>query len=169
MVDTERTDPAESDRTERRREALTMGLYVAISLLAVLAIVPEQDVTSVLRPLAIVWGTTVGLAIAHLIAFRLSVRIVNQGAVSRHEGRVAASQLAGAAAVAAIATIPIVLLPARLERDVTRLLLAGLIGAAGYAVAVTSGGSRVRGFIYGAIVAGAALTAALLKNLLSGH
>jgi hypothetical protein len=66
-------------------------------LLAVLAAVPDQENrNSHVRPLAIIWGTSVGLALAHWVAFRLSVRIVNRGLINRDKARLAASQFAGA-------------------------------------------------------------------------
>ncbi len=76
-------------RAQSRQEALTMALYVAISLLAVLAAVPDQD-------------------------------------------------------VAVIAIVPVPVSPSDIEHDAVRLVLAALIGVAGYAIAISTGGSRLR-------------------------
>ena len=48
---------------ELRKEASTMALYVAICLLAAFAAVPESGVHA--QAIGIIWGVTVGLAVAH--------------------------------------------------------------------------------------------------------
>ena len=53
---------------ERRREAYTMALNVAICLLAALAAVSEPAPDEDARTFELVWGTTVGLALAGFIA-----------------------------------------------------------------------------------------------------
>lgn len=59
------TDPGDQDEVELRKEACTMALYVAICLLAALSAVSEHGDTDELDAFKIVWGTTVGLAVAH--------------------------------------------------------------------------------------------------------
>ena len=65
---------------ELRKEAYTMALYVAICLLATFAALPETDAHA--HAIAIVWGITIGLAVAHWFAFRVSARMVG-----RHRAR----------------------------------------------------------------------------------
>jgi hypothetical protein len=60
---------------ELRREAYTMALYVAICLLAALAAVSEPALDEGAHTFELVWGTTVGLALAHWFAFRMSARL----------------------------------------------------------------------------------------------
>ena len=69
---------------ELRKEAFTMALYVAICLLAALIALPERAVehTSVL---GVIWGITLGLAIAHWFAFRVSARLLGAGAVRQSD------------------------------------------------------------------------------------
>src|SRR3954451_1397026 len=62
-----------------RHEAVTMVLYVSVVLIAELAAIPEKHFTDgqVTGPvggdlLAVVWGTAVGLAVAHWFAFGLA-------------------------------------------------------------------------------------------------
>ena len=71
--------PPSDERTEIFREAVTMVLYVSVVEIAELAALPEShfsngQVTGAVggQLLAIVWGTAVGLAIAHWFAFRLA-------------------------------------------------------------------------------------------------
>jgi hypothetical protein len=54
------------------RESITMGLYITISLLAVLSAQPRGGSTR--ATLAVVWGTTLGLTLAHWLAFQLTAR-----------------------------------------------------------------------------------------------
>jgi hypothetical protein len=68
----------EEEARELRKEAFTMALYVAICLLAALSVVSEHGGTSEADTFKIVWGTTLGLALAHWFAFRVSSRLVAQ-------------------------------------------------------------------------------------------
>jgi hypothetical protein len=154
---------------EVRREAYTMALYVSVCLLAALSAVAERADAGHADVLKITWGTTVGLAVAHWFAFRVSARLVAAGALGRLEVETAAAQLVGALAVALLATVPVVLLPATAELDVVRLVLAGFVAAVGFAVARNSGAGTRRSAIYAASLMVVALAIALLKNVLSGH
>ena len=152
---------------ELRKEALTMALYVAICLLAALAAVPESAAED--HVFGIVWGTTIGLALAHWFAFRVSARLVAQGAVRHHDALVALAQLLGAAAVALVATVPALLLPASVELDVVELVLACFIALVGYAVSRSSGASFVRSIVYALFLLIVAGIVVGLKIALSGH
>jgi DNA polymerase-3 subunit beta len=75
------TSPAVSDQAEAAdettrsavREGITMALYVAISLLAVLIGLPAGTLT---EPVREIFFTALGLLMAHTIAFQLSARIL---------------------------------------------------------------------------------------------
>src|SRR5690606_5466434 len=58
-----------------RREAFTMALYTSITLLGALTVTGRRQ--SDVNVFAIVWGTTVGLALAHWFAFSFAVRLVD--------------------------------------------------------------------------------------------
>ena len=66
-------------QNEQRKEGFTMALYVSVCLLAALTGLPDDADRHTLDVLGIVWGTTIGLALAHLFAFRLSARLVESG------------------------------------------------------------------------------------------
>lgn len=161
--------PPSSAAVEARREAYTMALYVAICLLGVLTAVAERADAGHVSVFKLVWGTTVGLALAHWFAFRLSARLVAGGTFGRHEAESAAAQLAGALAVAVLATVPIAILPATSELDVVRLLLAGVVAGVGFAVARAAGAGTARSAIYAATILVVAVAIAIVKNILSGH
>jgi hypothetical protein len=75
-----------------------MALYVAICLLAAFAALPETGAHA--HAMGIIWGVTIGLAVAHWFAFRVSARLVGAGSIRPNDMASAGAQLAGAAGVA---------------------------------------------------------------------
>jgi hypothetical protein len=161
--------PADAHAVELRREASTMALYVTVCLLAALSAIAEQADAGHVDVFTVIWGTTIGLAVAHWFAFRVSARLVGAGRIGRHDAESAVAQLAGALVVALLATVPVLVLPATAELDVVRLLLAGFMAAVGYVVARGAGAGRGRAAVYAAVILVVALVVAVLKNVLSGH
>jgi hypothetical protein len=137
-----------------------MGLYVSITLIAALTLAtgdhtPEVDV------LAIVWGTTVGLALAHWFAFVLAARIVGPAPDGTPVGRQLVVQLGAALAVAVIASVPVLLLPDDLERAGARFAAAGCIAVVAFVGSRSFGASKRRSL-------GAAVVALALGLLVAG-
>jgi VIT1/CCC1 family predicted Fe2+/Mn2+ transporter len=99
----------------------------------------------------------------------VSSRLVASGTVRREDAAAAAAQLAGAATVALLATLPVLLFPDSAELDVVRLVLAALIALVGYAVARGAGASPARSMVYGFSILVIATAVALIKNVLAGH
>jgi hypothetical protein len=162
------TEPHADDHAAHlRREAVTMGLYVSITLLAALTATIGEN-TSKREVLAIVWGTTVGLALAHWLAYGVAVRVVHPTKENRHLDRQLVAQLGAAATVAAIATIPVLVLPDHLGAPGARFATAATMGVVTYAEGRTFGASRAKavGFALVALVLG--LTVAGIKYGL-GH
>jgi hypothetical protein len=148
-------------------------LYVSLVLLAELTALPagheeNGSVSGLVGPelVAVVWGTTIGLSLAHWFAFRLAVRAFGAGPASRFDLEVALSQLAGAAAVAVVATVVVVVLPARLEHRSVQLALAVIIGGVGYLVARIAGRPRWPAVIFGVVALLLGLVVVALKILL---
>jgi hypothetical protein len=81
----------------------------------------------------------------------------------------AGAQLAGAAGVALLASIPVVLFPASVELELVELLLAAFIAVVGFAVARGGGATRARAMVYALSVLVIAVAIALVKNGLAGH
>lgn len=146
-----------------------MALYVAICLIGVLIAREDEIEQTHARVLGIIWGTAMGLALAHWFAFRLSARLVARGTVHRQDALIGLAQLRGAIGVALAATVPVILLPASAELDAVRLVLAALIAAVGYAVARSGGASGARSLLYAAAMLGLATLVAIAKNHLAGH
>ncbi len=159
---------AETDthQAEWQREGYTMAFYVAICLAAALALVGDDARAPVGR---VVWGTTVGLAIAHVFAFRLASRIIGDGKVTGHDLSLIGAQLLGASIVALLVSVPLLLLSPPTEIEVIRWILGAVVAAPAYLVARGTGASRLRS---GAFAAGVVVLAAVVagaKNLFAGH
>jgi hypothetical protein len=151
-----------------RKEGWTMALYVAICLIAALSVL--QNVNAVPgHVLGLVWGTTVGLALAHVFAFRIAGRLVHKGNLPRTDRIVSVIQLAGAAAVAVIVSVPVLFAPTVVELTWARYTCAGIIGMVGYLVARGAERGRLRAVLFGLAVLLAAVAVAALKHALAGH
>lgn len=155
-------------RIELRKEALTMALYVAICLMAALLAIPENAIEHT-NVLGLIWGITLGLALAHWFAFRVSARMVGSGSIHSSDLQLAAAQLLAAAGVAFVASMTALVLPDAVELEGAELLLAGLIALIGFGVARGAGASRFRAVVYAVLVLVGAVAIAVLKNLLAGH
>lgn len=150
------------------RESLTMALYITISLLAVLAAQPHGD-RSAIGVLGIIWGTTLGLSLAHWLAFRLTARLFSGNVLDRHDQVTMAAQSVAAIGVATLASAPLLVADSRSALDLSRLLLATLVGLFAFSVARRHDAGRSRAGIYAIAVVAIALAVAVIKNQLSGH
>jgi hypothetical protein len=152
--------------SEALREGLTMALYVCLVLAAEFTIVGEHaDDEGVV--LGVIWGTTMGLALAHVFAFDLAARMFSRGRVSTETRTAALVQLVVAAVVALAATVPFLLFPLDTALKVAGYLVAGFVGAAAYAVARRSGAGHGRSAIYGLSVLAVAILVVSLKVTLA--
>lgn len=100
--------PQRTDVTEARHEAITMGLYISIVLLALLVgFGGDRDRAD---EVGLLWGTALGLVLAHYYALRLaSVFARANPRPTRQDWSAGGAQLAGAASVTGIASIPYLL------------------------------------------------------------
>jgi hypothetical protein len=167
-----------SPNEEVMREAMTMVLYLSIVMLATLAALPSgsdsadgHSASGVhgVQLLGLIWGTTIGLALAHWFAFRLTARAFGGGKVGEEDLRVALGGLAGAALVAALCTIPVVLVGDDAEVRATAFVPAVIVGFAGYGIARVADRSKRQAFILGGIAILLGLAVAVFKNFLLGH
>jgi hypothetical protein len=151
-----------------RKEGWTMALYVSICLIA--ALTALETVTAVPgHILGLVWGTTVGLALAHVFAFRIAGRLVHQGHLPKADRIVSLIQMASAAAVAVIVSVPVLLAPTVTELNWARYTCAAIIGVVGYLVARGASRGRMRAVLFGLGVLVVAFAVAALKHALAGH
>ncbi len=151
---------------ERVREGVTMALYISLSLLAVLVALPSSlDPGAAARPALTIFLTSVGLILAHTLAFRLSTRLVDHGRLSAANLELLGAQLIGGLAVTAVAVIPVLLIGGPAGVRVAELLLIAFIAVVGYAAARSVPLSRPRALLYVAIIVVLSLGVLWVKNL----
>lgn len=159
---------APHERAEIWREGFTMALYISLSQLAVLSALPSDAVTGGTTLALTIALTSVGLVLAHQVAFRMSSRLIAEG--SRLEPvapRILRAQLAGGAFVTLLAVLPVLLFGADAVRWSAVLLLLFVLGV-GYLVARSTPLSRARSLLYVSGVAVVVIGVLLVKSLV-GH
>lgn len=149
------------------REAVTMALYISLSLLAVLAAVPSDIIGEPSAVAFTVGLTSLGLVLAHQVAFRLSTRLLHHGILSPTERRLLGAQLLGGLAVTFVAVLPIVIFGSD-ALPWTFLLLLAFVAVVGYTAARSVPLGRGRSLLYVAGVIVVALGVLIIK-LLVGH
>ena len=170
-------DAVAAERRRIWRDATAMVLYLSIVLLAELAALPtghDGAGGAVHGPVgwelvAILWGTTIGLALAHWFAFRLATQGIRQGPLAGWDRLQVLSELAGAAFVAAMASMPVLLFSDELEQQVVPFVLALIIGGVCYLVERASQRSRATSLVFGVFALVLGLAVATLKSVLSAH
>jgi hypothetical protein len=154
-----------------------MALYVSIVLLATLAALPaghDDGHEPIQGPVglelvAILWGTTIGLALAHSFAFVVATQGLGGGRLQEHDLKEATAELAGAVFVAAVGSLPVLLFSEETEQKVVPFVLALVIGVVGYLVERLNGRTRLASVVFGVATLVVGLLAAGVKNLLTGH
>ncbi len=145
-----------------------MTLYISIVELAEMAALRGGDVhiqeTALLE---LVWGTAVGLSLAHWFAFGVVARGVGGGRIGRQDARIGVAQVAAAGAVSLLCSVPIVLSDGNLRA--AAVVPAVFIGASGYWAARAAGRARGPALVAAAVVLASGLVVALVKSNLIGH
>ncbi len=163
-------------RTELLREATVMILYVSVVEIAELAALPERHLPGgrVTGPvadelLAVLWGTAVGLALAHWFAFRIAAPAFRGGHPTSHDNLIGVAQLGGAVLVAALSSLPALLFSNARAQETTGDVPAVLVGVVAYLIARHTGSSRFSSVCYGAVALALGVVVALVKGVLAGH
>jgi len=168
-------DPADNRRLWR--EATSMTLYVSVVLLATLAALPagHDDAAEPIQGpvglelIAILWGTTIGLALTHYFAFRVAARGFGGGRLSSEDAKEATAEVAAAAFVAALASLPVLAFSPGTEQWVVLFVLALIIGVVSYLLERANEHTRSASVVFGALTLVVGLIVASLKYILSGH
>jgi hypothetical protein len=152
-----------------------MVLYVAVVEIGELAALPESHSAGrVSGPagealLGIVWGTAIGLALAHWFAFQLAAPAFRGNRPTRVDWLVGASQLAGAAFVAVVSSLPVLLFSSLRARETIGDIPALLVGAVGFLVARRVGWPHLAAVAFGITALTLGVLVALVKTTLSAH
>jgi hypothetical protein len=145
-----------------------MALYACIVLAAEFVAVADRAADE-LTTIGVIWGTAVGIALAHVFAFNLAARLFAGGPLPRETRRAAWAQLLAAAVVAAILSVPFLFLSVGPAVDASGFLLAALIGLTAYVASREAGAGRARSLLDGLIVLAIAMAVVSVKVGLSGH
>src|SRR5438045_2390630 len=101
-VESSRVSAPPDHRKEMFREATVMVLYVCVVEIAELAAIPRTGTAhhvvsgpSSAELVAIIWGTALGLALAHWFAFQLAAHAFRGEHVTHHDNAIALAQVAG--------------------------------------------------------------------------
>jgi hypothetical protein len=145
-----------------------MVLYVCLVLTAEFVILSETEGDRA-TVLGVIWGTTIGLTLAHLFAFDLAQRLFSKGRPEPEHRSAILLQLMASAAVALVLTIPVALLPLSTAFDVCALLTSLFVGNTAFGVERTSGRTWVQSAIFGvgALILGVRVV--LVKVALTGY
>jgi hypothetical protein len=143
-----------------------MGLYACIVLTAELAALDEH-LDSARFALGAIWGTSVGLTLAHVFAFDLAARAFSEGPVDRDTREAIGLQVAAGTAVAVALTVPFLVLDPTPAADVAGFIAAAFVGITAYGVARGAGRSRFGAVAFGAVTLGIAAIVVSVKVLLT--
>ena len=144
-----------------------MALYACVVLTAEFAGIEERlDVKGLI---GVIWGTTVGLTLAHIFAFDVAARLFSDGTIGRDTRLAIALQVVAGTATAAVLTLPFLVLNAEAAIDVAGCMIAGFVGMTGYGVARTAGRSFIGALAFGAGTLAVAAIVVSVKVTLSGH
>jgi hypothetical protein len=151
-----------------------MMLYISIVLLAELAAIPSDHDGGVHGPtgwtlIALIWGTTIGLALAHFFAFTIAVQGISRGRLTGEDRAEALAEVGGAALVAVIASIPVLLFSPSREQEVVPFVLVLLVGTIAFGVERSNGHSRRTAVIYGVIALVVGLLVVSVKEAVAYH
>lgn len=146
-------DESARERAEVWREGITMALYISLSQLAVMTAMPAQEARTDTKLALTVALTTLGLVLAHQLAFRMSSRLVAAGSTLEPLApRVMGAQLVGGGAVTLLAVLPILIFgPDAYLWSIALLLL--FVMVVGYTAARSAPRSRLRSLLYVAVIA----------------
>lgn len=160
-------DEEERERTEVWREGVTMALYISLSQLAVMTALPAHAASTDSRLALTVALTSVGLVLAHQVAFRMSSRLVARGSgLEPMAPKLLRAQLVGGGFVTVLAVLPILLFgPAAYNWSIGLLLI--FVMVVGYLVARSAPMSRLRSLVYVAGVAVVVIGVLAVKSLVN--
>jgi MFS family permease len=154
------------EEVEVWREGITMSLYISLSQLAVISALPDATEN---REFSLPWAialTSIGLVLAHQVAFRMSSRLLNAGSKLHDNARqVLVAQFIGGALVTLLALIPALILG-----DSAYFFSLGAlfiyVMTVGYLIARSRPTSRIRALGYVGSVALAVAAILFVKGLI---
>jgi RimJ/RimL family protein N-acetyltransferase len=156
------TDAAAS--TDRTLEVATVAFYVSITLAAELAAASSSVSEAVV--VGGMWGTAIGLALAHWYASTLT-RALARGSIHRADAKEGLREVGVAMAIVASLTVPFVLFTASTALIVSRWAVIMGTASIAYVIARRDGATRRNAALQGLVVVAIGVTVIQLKSFLS--
>jgi len=145
-----------------------MVLYVSVVLMGAIATVPAKDIDEHIEVAAVIWGSALGLALAHWFAFNASAHLFRGEGITGDELREGAWEAFAALGVAVVATVPLLIFDDTTGAAVSLIALALVVTVVAYVASRHGGLSRRRALLRGGVTVVAAVIVAALKIRL-GH
>lgn len=162
-------DEASAHRRALAREFFASALYVALVLLAALVALPRDRLPTDHAVMATLFGTALGLVLAHFVAFRFAAHFTAEaGRAEAPLFQEAVAGLAGGLLVAIIAGIPYVVFDGDDALLGSLIALATLPAIMGGAIARLRGRSRAQSLAAAGLALVAAMVVVYVKDFL-GH
>lgn len=172
MPTTRSLTPPHADAAHSRllaREFMAAALYLAIVLLTALSAVPREYLPADRDLVLMLFGTSLGLVLAHWLAFRLAAHLTADGGVhTATAAQEATAQIAGGVSVAFLAALPFLVLDGNAATTLSLIVLAILPGLTGAAIARLRGRSWPVSIATAGIVLVLTVTVVVIKNAV-GH
>lgn len=146
-----------------RREADMMAFYLAITLLVALNVPADQDPPQLAELLLIIWGTTLGLAVAHWFALTFSVYLVHDPGLHHTPAEMLFSQVVMALVLSVVGSAAVILTPVRFEMLSGRLAVALFVGVLVVTESRAGGRTTRTALGLGAVALGLAVGIATVK------
>jgi hypothetical protein len=150
--------------TDRTLEVATVAFYVSITLAAELAAASSSVSEAVV--VGGMWGTAIGLALAHWYASTLT-RALARGSIHRADAKEGLREVGVAMAIVASLTVPFVLFTASTALIVSRWAVIMGTASIAYVIARRDGATRRNAALQGLVVVAIGVTVIQLKSLLS--
>jgi hypothetical protein len=148
-----------------RREAVTMGFYTCVTLFAALAI-GDEVAPPTGELVALIWISTVGLALAHWFAATIAVQLVRDEHVHHSTAEYLGAHVFIPAVAAASTSVVVLIVPDGAELLGGRLTAATLLALLVYGESRRGGTSPERSVRLAVLAFGCAAGIAVLKRLL---
>jgi hypothetical protein len=160
-----RTLPRIGDDTALRREAVTMGFYTCVTLFAALAVVDESPPPGS-ELLALIWISTVGLALAHWFAATIAIQLVRDEHIHHSTDEYVLAHLLVPVVAASSVSLVVLVAPDDVAMLSGRLTAAALLGLLLGGELRRGGASPARSVRLAMLAFGCAAGIAVLKRLL---
>ena len=143
-----------------------MGLYLCLVLAGEFVLI-EEGVDTEVAAVATIWGTTVGLTLAHIFAFSLAARLLEGGRLERDTRASILYQVGMAVAVASVLSVPFLFTSRSTALEICSYMVAGAIGLTAFAVARAGAKSPLRAAGFAFSMLALAVVVVLVKAALS--